>query len=202
MTVLSLCVVKLCTRSSAAERAGIKDFRLHCRIICMPNCKKCSNSFPNRIKIDDKIRVLSNRKYCLDCSPFGYHNTKSLTEKAGIGDRQCECQHCERKYIYNERAGHTLKSCNSCNVNRRRFALKKKMVKYLGSECKMCGYNRCLSAMDFHHRDPKEKKFSISGSHCLKWNIIKLELDKCDLLCCRCHREVEHLAAGGCLSSV
>ena len=44
----------------------------------MPTCKKCQANFPNRIKIDGKEKNLGNRSYCLDCSPYGEHNTKKL----------------------------------------------------------------------------------------------------------------------------
>jgi len=45
------------------------------------------------------------------------------------------------------------------------------------------------SAFDFHHRDPTAKSFNISNKK--TWEIIKEELDKCDLLCCLCHRILE-----------
>lgn len=44
-------------------------------------------------------------------------------------------------------------------------------------------------AFDFHHPDPLEKDFTISEKM-TSWKRIKPELDKCVLLCCRCHREV------------
>lgn len=68
--------------------------------------------------------------------------------------------------------------------------LKQRCVDYLGGECKACGYNKCLAALDFHHREPKEKEFSIAELLTRKWETIKRELDKCDLLCANCHREL------------
>lgn len=44
----------------------------------MPQCLKCDTCFPNRVKIHGKTRHLGNRKFCLDCSPFGVHNTINL----------------------------------------------------------------------------------------------------------------------------
>jgi len=64
------------------------------------------------------------------------------------------------------------------------------MVDYKGGNCELCGYNKCPQAMDFHHKDPKEKDFSLSGHHCRKWESIKIELDKCMLVCANCHREI------------
>lgn len=42
-------------------------------------CLKCGCTFNNYIKIEGKTRNLINRKFCLDCSPFGLHNTIDLT---------------------------------------------------------------------------------------------------------------------------
>lgn len=53
-----------------------------------------------------------------------------------------------------------------------------------------CGYNRYPGALEFHHRDPKEKDFTISSrAHLTFDERVKQELDKCDLLCSNCHRE-------------
>lgn len=38
----------------------------------MPNCNA---HFPNRLKIEGKMRNLNNRKYCFECSPWKSHNT-------------------------------------------------------------------------------------------------------------------------------
>ena len=56
-----------------------------------------------------------------------------------------------------------------------------------------CGYNKCLAAMEFHHRDPSEKEFAFSRYRNTSWDknkdTVLTELDKCDLLCANCHRE-------------
>jgi len=153
----------------------------------MPTCKKCDMPFKNRQFIDGKMRMLCKRKYCLSCSPFGLHNTIKLED---IGKQLfIVCNICARKYEYNRTSGHSKTTCNSCLVNIRRFKLKKKSIDYKGGKCKKCGYNKCFSALDFHHRNQDEKDFSISGMHCISWQRMRKELDKCDLLCANCHRE-------------
>ena len=42
-------------------------------------CKNCNKSFPFLIVVDGKIRNLGSRSFCLDCSPFGFHNTRPLS---------------------------------------------------------------------------------------------------------------------------
>lgn len=84
--------------------------------------------------------------------------------------------------------------CRKCRVDavdKRRRLLKAKAVEYKGGVCSKCGYDKCLSALDFHHIDPKEKDFSISSDgHTRSWEQIKNELDKCILVCANCHREI------------
>ena len=76
-------------------------------------------------------------------------------------------------------------------ANRHRFALKVACVAYKGGGCQLCGYNRCLRALSFHHLDPANKKFSFGACHNLAIAKIKAELDKCICVCKNCHEEVE-----------
>ena len=146
------------------------------------------------MKIDGKVRILCNRKYCLECHPFGWrgrHREKSSSRASNNEGISCVCENCGRNYFYTRYKGHTLKICNSCLVNRRRFVLKQRAVEYKGGCCIKCEYNSCLDALTFHHVDPDEKDFNISGAHSRAWEVIRAELDKCVLLCIRCHIELE-----------
>jgi len=70
--------------------------------------------------------------------------------------------------------------------------IKKKCVDYLGGKCSVCGYIKCIEALEFHHVDPntKELKLNTRGIERSKsFNSQKQELDKCILLCSNCHRE-------------
>lgn len=75
------------------------------------------------------------------------------------------------------------------HIKEYRKRVKQELVKYKGGKCQVCGYDKCNEALDFHHLDPKEKDFSLSGQH-KPIELLKKEVDKCVLLCCRCHREV------------
>ena len=57
----------------------------------------------------------------------------------------------------------------------------------LSKGCKVCGYNKCVSALDFHH-DNGEKEFNIS--RCSNLEKIKIEIMKCAVLCKNCHAEL------------
>ncbi len=71
-----------------------------------------------------------------------------------------------------------------------RLIKKKRAVDYKGGKCQNCGYSKCLKALEFHHRDPKKKRFTIARLTNPEWSKIRKELDKCDLLCANCHREI------------
>lgn len=84
--------------------------------------------------------------------------------------------------------------CKSCilifNVDQRQEA-KRQAVAYKGGGCSKCGYNKCLAALHFHHLDPKDKDKTWNHLKSKFSDKMKLELDKCVLLCANCHIE-EH----------
>lgn len=149
----------------------------------MPTCLKCRSKFPKSIVIDGRRRNLQNRKYCFVCSPFGRHNTRNLVAP----ERRAICPVCGKDYRLG--AGRTAKNCPSCYVTRARQNRKKRAVEYLGGSCQICGYNRCVQALVFHHVNGDSKEFNISF-YSRAWEAIQRELDKCALLCANCHSEV------------
>lgn len=74
-------------------------------------------------------------------------------------------------------------------VAKRRRELRARAIAHKGGKCEICGYDQSPAAFDFHHLDPTEKDFAIS-ERMTSWAVIEKELQKCVLLCCRCHREV------------
>lgn len=75
-------------------------------------------------------------------------------------------------------------------VRKRRKQIRIKSVEYKGGRCEVCGYNRCIEALEFHHKNSSGKDFSISEKgYTRSWVKVKEELDKCVLLCANCHRE-------------
>ena len=79
---------------------------------------------------------------------------------------------------------------NADQVVNWRIRTKIKLISYKGGKCQICGYDKpYYSVYDFHHRNPSEKEFSVSGKT-LAFETLKKEVDKCNLLCCRCHQEI------------
>ena len=60
--------------------------------------------------------------------------------------------------------------------------------------CKVCNQEYPSYMMDFHHRDPSEKEFTISRPKTAQRSVrrIQKEIDKCDVLCKHCHVKTHH----------
>ena len=90
--------------------------------------------------------------------------------------------------------GRRKNRCNKCH-NKSQASIGKskrlKAIKLLGGSCRVCGYNKCSSALEFHHIDPTIKDVHYSSMRSWSFSRIKKELDNCLLLCSNCHRE-EH----------
>lgn len=65
------------------------------------------------------------------------------------------------------------------------------LIKEKGNQCEVCGYSKNSAALEFHHKDPNNKEFSITLRECSNHSLQKLkdEVVKCSLLCANCHRE-------------
>ena len=83
------------------------------------------------------------------------------------------------------------KSSIMFNSRQRIRLVKIQCVQYLGGSCILCGYSRCMAALEFHHVNPASKLYEIGKRPSLSLEKQKPELDKCVLLCANCHREVE-----------
>ena len=56
---------------------------------------------------------------------------------------------------------------------------------------KISSYNKCISALDFHHLNPQEKFYSIaSNGTCRDLETDIAEIRNCILVCANCHREI------------
>jgi len=106
-------------------------------------------------------------------------------------DNQLTCSICTKTYFYDRKKRSTYDVCGSCMANRHRWHLKSCMVEYKGNKCLLCGYNKYLNSLEFHHIDRESKSINICGNHNRSWESIMKELDKCVLLCKNCHGECE-----------
>lgn len=84
--------------------------------------------------------------------------------------------------------------CNKClseAVARRRRKVKAMLVDDFGGRCTICGYSKCVKALQFHHLDGDDKDFGIAAKgHTRSYEKIKEEASKCLLVCANCHAEI------------
>lgn len=76
-----------------------------------------------------------------------------------------------------------VKRCN----HKRRLTL----IDIMGGKCLLCNFNKFPEALEFHHINPEEKEFQLSGSALSRSLASQIqEIQKCTLLCANCHRGV------------
>lgn len=80
--------------------------------------------------------------------------------------------------------------CHSKRTNLQVRKYKAECVKYKGGKCEVCGYDKCLGSLEFHHLDPNDKDPNWHRMRSWKLEKITRELDKCILVCSNCHREL------------
>jgi hypothetical protein len=101
-------------------------------------------------------------------------------------------RHGETEFVIEGRGYYRCKQCRSDQIVRHRRKVKEMLVAEAGGCCALCGYRRYLGALEFHHRDPRLKRFHVSGAGVtLSLAEVRTEAEKCVLLCSNCHAEVE-----------
>jgi hypothetical protein len=158
-------------------------------ILEMKVCAKegCENKVPKYF-VDENGRKhnCQRRKFCLECSPYGQHNTKDLNNF----DNRGVCSECGNP----TQQGTKRTKCHSCYFNKRQAVISEKVYGIIGYDCWYCGYNKgklSQSVLEFHHVSPESKKFSLTTREFVgrRWDVVFEEMKKCVSLCCRCHRE-------------
>lgn len=132
-------------------------------------CPKCRGNVPREIKINGLRKDLKGRKYCLNCSPLTV-SRKIPSERQTFNENAQKYQHSKG------------------------FKRKRELVILKGGKCIICGYDKNLAVLSFHHRDPAQKQINLTRREMVgtKFEKLLLEIEKCDLLCCNCHFEKHH----------
>ena len=64
------------------------------------------------------------------------------------------------------------------------------VAEHKSSGCSLCGYNKSISALCFHHKDPSEKEANVSSLRQASMKRIVSEIEKCIVVCANCHCEL------------
>ena len=99
------------------------------------------------------------------------------------------CNSCSKELV-----GKQTKWCSDqCRINfyvsKSRRERKKKLIEYFGGKCILCGYDKCVAALHFHHLDKTAKEFGVGSGHTRSWERDLEEAEKCILICANCHAE-------------
>jgi len=96
-------------------------------------------------------------------------------------------------YSRGRRTGRSWR-CRRCvgeSVTRRKQKVKRTLVEEAGGRCAVCGYDRCIVNLSFHHVDPATKSFPLSMDVGKGLPAFREEARKCVLVCANCHGEIE-----------
>jgi hypothetical protein len=103
---------------------------------------------------------------------------------------------CKKRYEGNtEKMRQDRKDYYNANKDKARERSRKEFAQVRGifaklksSGCILCGYNKCVAALEFHHLDPSKKEHKLSQVRSLE--TIMRETAKCIVICANCHREI------------
>ena len=145
------------------------------------------------------VRNISNRKYCLICSPFGLHNTKKLHDrdndkrkyvnKVWLKDTyRCGICLTTNKDEFYPRIRARCKHCHNHENKKRMVKNRLYATSKLGGKCLNCGFDKYHAALEIHHTDPTIKDSKFRNLRVWTKSKIDEELKSCILLCANCHR--------------
>ena len=105
-------------------------------------------------------------------------------------ERRCP-RHGRTRFVLENRGSYRCMKCRGADVSAWRRRAKQRLVEEAGGRCRVCGYDRYLGALQFHHLDPPRKSFPLSRGCTRAFAELQAEAAKCVLLCANCHAEVE-----------
>lgn len=119
--------------------------------------------------------------------------TSEAAREAGLRKVYLRCsRHGHTALFQRSDGGFRCLKCNVASVSERRRQVKRQLVDEVGGRCQLCGFNEHQSALQFHHRDPSQKRFHLSHRGMTRGICkMRVEAKKCVLLCANCHALVE-----------
>lgn len=127
-------------------------------------------------------------KYELKAVPHRHNGPRDGRRETTLSCRR----HGKTTFVLEGRGSYRCRQCRVEHVARRRRKIKRLLVEEAGGKCLLCGYDRHLEALQFHHLEPGEKLFHLGqGGQSRSLTRCRAEAKKCVLLCANCHAEVE-----------
>ncbi len=108
--------------------------------------------------------------------------------------RICRHHGAQLHYRCVQKTGYVRWRCRRCEgekVTRRKQKVRRILVDEAGGRCAVCGYDRCVVNLHFHHVDPTQKALRLSSHIGRSLTAFREEAKKCVLVCANCHGEIE-----------
>ncbi len=145
--------------------------------------------------LGDEQLINDRTAICVRCGPRLIEDFYAYRRPGYARQIQSWCKSCRKEYnrqhYKNNKEDYKRRGKASCK--KLRDATQKKIMEYLTLHpCEVCG-ERDPVVLDFHHRDPLTKEFTIGQilGHGYQWERIFAEIKKCTVLCANDHRR-EH----------
>jgi transposase-like protein len=132
------------------------------------------------------------RRHALETPRMTRERLGKAALAAGLRTAEIPCpRHGMTRHV-RRKEGFRCARCRVEHVADKRRRIKRQLVLEAGGRCELCGYDRCVSALQFHHLDRATKRFALSQEGVSR-SIAEArdEAAKCILLCANCHAEVE-----------
>lgn len=103
------------------------------------------------------------------------------------------CNQCKELSEYHKHGNSLYGECKICMNSRnagRMMRNKLAAINAKGGCCERCGYDRNPKALEFHHKEPDKKDYTVAKLKNASLPKILKEIEKCLLLCSNCHKEV------------
>jgi transposase len=143
------------------------------------------------------------RRHGLETSRMTRERLGKAALAAGLRTAEIPCpRHGMTRHV-RRKEGFRCARCRVEHVADKRRRIKRQLVLEAGGRCELCGYDRCVAALQFHHVDRATKRFALSQQGVSRSMAeAREEAAKCVLLCANCHAEVESGAADSPVRSI
>ena len=132
-------------------------------------------------------------RYGLETHATARRRSARAAREAGDDVLEGSCaHHGTTRFWLDGRGRYRCLACRQEYVTRRRRKVKLILITEAGGRCALCGYDRYVGALQFHHRRPEDESFGLSDAVLARsLDAARAEARKCVLLCSNCHAEVE-----------
>lgn len=123
---------------------------------------------------------------CKEDKGFSCFN-KNKTRKDGYNNICRICSNTRSKRYYNVHGEKHKQNVKTRNINTRVILRQNMLTLLKNKECEDCKI-KDIRVLEFDHLHNKEYDISKMMSNLSSWDKILQEIEKCEIVCCNCHR--------------